>query len=62
MISVLDYGLGNIGSILNIVEKCGYQAIRTNNSREILNSSHLIIPGVGSFDQGINILHKLDLL
>ena len=55
-ISILDYGAGNIFSIKNAVEKCGYKAILTSDFDQILKSTHLIFPGVGSFD---NCMQKL---
>ena len=55
-ISILDYGAGNIFSIKNAVEKCGYKSILTSDFERILKSTHLIFPGVGSFD---NCIQKL---
>ena len=66
-ISILDYGAGNIFSIKNAVEKCGYKAILTSDFDQILKSTHLIFPGVGSFDNCMqklkdkNIFEKLKL-
>lgn len=56
MIGVLDYGMGNVGSIINILKKIGYKAIKLENPNELSLVSILIIPGVGSFDNGVKNL------
>lgn len=61
MIAIIDYGLGNPGSILNMLKKLKKEALITNNASDIEQSSHIIIPGVGSFDHGINNLEQLGL-
>ena len=53
-ISIIDYGLGNHLSILNICKKLRYKPRITDNEDEIINSNCIILPGVGSFDKGIN--------
>ena len=61
MITILDYGLGNVGSIQNMLKKVGTKS-RISSEAHILNTSTaLIIPGVGSFDTGINLLEKKGL-
>jgi imidazole glycerol-phosphate synthase subunit HisH len=61
MIAIIDYGLGNPGSIYNMLNKMGFKAIITSRTNEISSSSHIIIPGVGSFDRGIENLSNLGL-
>lgn len=53
MIAIVDYGMGNIGSILNMLLFLGEEAIITDDPEKIMLSDKLILPGVGSFDQGI---------
>lgn len=50
MVAVLDYGVGNLGSIQNMMKKVGVESIVTNNLEKIKSASHLILPGVGHFD------------
>lgn len=50
MIAILDYGIGNIGSIDNMLKKIGAAAIITSDNEIISNASKLILPGVGHFD------------
>jgi imidazole glycerol-phosphate synthase subunit HisH len=61
MICIIDYGLGNVGSILNICKRVGIQAVLSNNEEVIRSSSQLILPGVGTFDTGMQNLNKLGL-
>ena len=61
MIAIIDYGMGNVGSILNMMKYLGIQAIITNDHSEIENASKLILPGVGSFDHGMTLLNESGL-
>lgn len=62
MISVLDYGAGNVGSVIRMIERAGGAAQRIASSEEVLNAQKLIIPGVGAFDYGMSHLVSGDLL
>ncbi|WP_019898713.1 imidazole glycerol phosphate synthase subunit HisH [Methylotenera mobilis] len=62
MILVLDYGAGNIGSVLNMIKKAGGQAMASANINDIQNASKLLLPGVGSFDNAMDKLEKLGLV
>lgn len=64
-ITIIDYDMGNVGSIYNMLDYLGYDDIQISSSKErILNSTHVILPGVGSFDEGMNNLENrgLDLI
>lgn len=62
MIAILDYGMGNIGSIRNMLKKIGVgEIILTHDAEEIRSSDHLILPGVGAFDAGMARLNELGL-
>lgn len=64
MIAVIDYGLGNSGSIVNMLKAIGEHAILTNNSELLCAADKLILPGVGAFDAGARNLKDsgLDVL
>jgi glutamine amidotransferase len=62
MIIVLDYGVGNLGSILNMLRKIGAPASVSSNPEEIARADKLILPGVGSFDNGMTNLRNSGLL
>ena len=53
MIVVIDYDVGNIGSILNMLRRVGTKALCSSDIETIENAEKLILPGVGSFDQAI---------
>jgi glutamine amidotransferase len=61
MIIIIDYGLGNLGSIQNMLRRLGYKSQISSDKFEIENASKLILPGVGSFDTGIKNIENLDL-
>ncbi len=65
MIHIIDYGAGNLGSILNMIKRIGGQATLVSNSRDLVNATKIILPGVGHFDYGMRQLNKsgmVDLL
>lgn len=62
MITIIDYGAGNIGSIQNMIRKIGGQAIVTSKEEDIYNAEKLILPGVGSFDYGMRQLNDSGLI
>ena len=62
MIVIVDYGLGNLGSIRNILRKIGYESEISSDIRIIEQASKIILPGVGSFDTGMSKLNDLELV
>lgn len=52
MIVVIDFGVGNLGSILNMLNKVGAKAIISSEISDLENADKLVLPGVGSFDNG----------
>jgi glutamine amidotransferase len=62
MIVIIDYGMGNLGSILNMLKKIGAPASVSADAREIANADKLILPGVGAFDTGMKRLNELNLI
>jgi imidazole glycerol-phosphate synthase subunit HisH len=62
MIVIVDYKMGNIGSVLNMLKKIGADAVISSDPREIEKADKLILPGVGAFDTGMKHLHESDLV
>lgn len=62
MILVVDYGMGNLGAIVNMLEFLGHDAVMTADPREISKASKLILPGVGAFDRAMQNLRNLNLI
>lgn len=62
MITVVDYGAGNIGSVLNMIRKVGGHAVASGQSDELLKAEKILLPGVGSFDNAMSRLKNLALI
>ena len=60
-ISIIDYRVGNIKSIINSVSFFDVEANLTSDAKEIENSDAIILPGVGSYSHGMGNLKKLEL-
>tara|TARA_B110000027_G_scaffold133334_1_gene161545 strand:+ start:1447 stop:2070 length:624 start_codon:yes stop_codon:yes gene_type:complete len=56
-IVIIDSNIGNVGSVKRAIHHFGYQAIISNKHEDINTASHLILPGVGSFDEGMKKIH-----
>jgi len=63
MIVIVDYGMGNIGSILNMLKKVGAPAAKISSEiKDIEQADKLILPGVGAFDTGMQRLREKNLI
>ncbi|MDD5679943.1 MAG: imidazole glycerol phosphate synthase subunit HisH [Candidatus Omnitrophica bacterium] len=60
-IAVVDYGMGNLFSIMNICRHVGMKAVKTSEKSVIEDSSAVILPGVGAFEDAMRALKRLDL-
>jgi len=59
MINIVDYGIGNLKSILNILNYIGVNSRISNSIEDIRNADKLILPGVGHFKTGMkNLIHS----
>ncbi len=61
MIAVIDYGVGNVQAFLNLYKRIGYDAKRASKKEDLLDSSHIILPGVGHFDHAMQKLNDSGL-
>ncbi len=61
-ISILDYGIGNTGSVFRMIEKVGGTAIKISSLYEIHQAEKIILPGVGHFDHGMHLLQEKELV
>jgi len=61
MIAIIDYGMGNLGSVLNMFKKINVKAKITGDQEEINNADKLLLPGVGAFDTAIDNIRKRGL-
>ena len=61
-IIILDYKMGNLGSIINMYKYLGYNVIATNEENKIKEADKIILAGVGSFDHAMQNLSYLNLI
>jgi len=61
MITIVDYGMGNLGSIKNMFKYIGVEATIESDVDKIKNASKILLPGVGSFDTAMKKINESDL-
>ncbi|HEY4312090.1 MAG TPA: imidazole glycerol phosphate synthase subunit HisH [Pirellulales bacterium] len=58
MIAIIDYGMGNLRSVQKGFEKVGHQATITSDPAVIADAPHVVLPGVGAFEDA---MHELEV-
>lgn len=61
-IVIVDYGAGNIGSVINMIKRVGGVATASGDLDELSAADKLILPGIGSFDNAVKKLDALGLV
>ena len=61
-VAIVDYGMGNLFSVLRACQTIGLEADITNSERSIVRAAAIILPGVGAFGVAMDNLHKLRLV
>ena len=62
MIVIIDYGMGNLRSILNKLQRMDAEVVISSKVEDIEKTEKLILPGVGSFAAGMDNLEKYNLI
>jgi glutamine amidotransferase len=62
MIVIIDYGAGNLRSVLNAIGRLGYQAKITSIAGELVTAQAVILPGVGAAADSMGNLQRLGLV
>ena len=62
MIAIVDYGLGNLRSVRNMLDRAGVEAVISGDAATIGAASRLILPGVGHFRFGMESLRARGLV
>lgn len=62
MVGIVNYGLGNLGSIQNMLKAIGEKSIISFDIKELRKCDRFILPGVGAFDSGMNKLNESRLV
>lgn len=58
MIVILEYGIGNLSSVRNMLKKAGIKAVISGNPDDVRQAEKIILPGVGHFDHCMSELRK----
>ena len=61
MITIIDYGVGNLGSVVNMFKYLGHKTEVTSDKEKISEAEKLLLPGVGAFDHAMNILNEMGI-
>ena len=61
MISVVDYGVGNLHSVAKALEKVGAKTRVTSDWHDVASSDGVVLPGVGAFKDSMDAMHRSDL-
>ena len=62
MITIVNYGVGNPGAIVNMLDFIGFDSRITDDPSKIRDASHLVLPGVGAFDAAMQQLSSSRLV
>src|SRR3989338_1329177 len=62
MVVIVDYNMGNVASVYKAFTKLGTQVIISDKEIDILNATHIVLPGVGAFGDGITNLKNKQLV
>lgn len=62
MIVIIDYGMGNLGTVATKIKKMDSSVVISSNPEEISRADKIILPGVGSFKAGMENLQKRQLI
>jgi glutamine amidotransferase len=59
MIVIVNYGMGNLGSILNMFKRIGVKAVIESDPDQIQRAEKLVLPGVGAFDSAMSRINSV---
>ena len=62
MVAIIDYKIGNLGSINNMLKELELDVVVTSDINVIKGASHLILPGVGAYNEGMGRLNESGLI
>lgn len=57
-LAIINYGMGNLSSVIRAFENLGATASVINSPKELLKATQIILPGVGGFSEGMSRLHE----
>lgn len=60
-VSLVSYGLGNLGSVANMLKRVGAEVRLVSTPEQVLESERVLLPGIGAFDTGMRMLDEQGL-
>jgi imidazole glycerol-phosphate synthase subunit HisH len=60
-IAVIDYGVNNVGSVLNMLGRLGVDTVPARRPADLAEPTAIVLPGIGAFDTGVENLRSLGL-
>ncbi len=61
MVTIIDYGVGNLGSIQNMLQRIGVASLVTADPKQVEQAERIILPGIGAFDSAMTKLEQTEL-
>lgn len=61
MITIVDYGLGNLGSVVNMLRRIEIECDVSDDPERILRATRILLPGVGAFDAAMERINSSGL-
>ena len=61
MITIVNYGMGNLGSVINMFKRIKVESKISSDPDEIVHASKVLLPGVGAFDSAMSRIHQINL-
>jgi glutamine amidotransferase len=61
-VALIDYGMGNLGSVSKALETVGFSVLKTNRAEDIEKADAIVLPGVGAFGDAMKHLKELKLI
>jgi glutamine amidotransferase len=62
VVTIIDYGVGNLLSVQRGFENCGAKVVITSDPKVIRNAKRVVLPGVGAFPNAMEALKRLNLI
>lgn len=62
MIAIIDHGMGNLGSVQNMLRRIGAPSVRTSDPAEVARADAIVLAGIGGFDGAMGRLEELGLV
>jgi glutamine amidotransferase len=61
-VAVVDYGMGNVDSVVRAIEECGATAVLARSAKDFEGVTRIVLPGVGSFAAAMRNLQQRELV